>query len=74
MISGWFVVKVDEVVPGDVTQAPQLVDAVRQSLVREGGEEIAESFVRAIERSVGVVRKPEAVKAVNRRLTGAIAE
>jgi peptidyl-prolyl cis-trans isomerase D len=71
---GWFVVKVDEVVPGDVTQAPQLVDAVRTSLVREGGEEIAESFVRAIERSVGVVRKPDAVKAVNRRLTGAIAE
>jgi peptidyl-prolyl cis-trans isomerase D len=71
---GWFVVKVDEVVPGDVTQAPPLVDAVRQSLLRESGEEIAESFVRAIERSVGVVRKPDAVKAVNRRLTGAIAE
>ena len=71
---GWFVVKVDEVVPGDVTQAPQLVDAVRQSLVREGGEEVADSFVRAIEQSVGVVKKPEAVKAVNRRLTGAIAE
>jgi peptidyl-prolyl cis-trans isomerase D len=71
---GWFVVKVDEVVPGDVSQAPQLVDAVRQSLVREGGNEIAESFVRAIERNVGVVRKPDALKAVNRRLTGAIAE
>lgn len=71
---GWFVVKVDEVIPGDVTQAPQLVDAVRQSLVREAGDELAESFVRAIERSVGVVRKPEAVKSVNRRLTGAIAE
>jgi peptidyl-prolyl cis-trans isomerase D len=71
---GWFVVKVDEVVPGDVSQAPQLVDAVRQSLVREGGEEIADSFVRAIEQSVGVVKKPEALKAVNRRLTGAIAE
>jgi peptidyl-prolyl cis-trans isomerase D len=71
---GWFVVKVDDVVPGDIAQAPQLVDAVRQSLVREGGNEIAESFVRSIERSVGVVRKPEAVKAVNRRMTGAIAE
>jgi peptidyl-prolyl cis-trans isomerase D len=71
---GWFVVKVDEVEPGDISQAPELVNAVRQSLIREGGNEIAESFVRSIERSVGVVRKPEAVKAVNRRLTGAIAE
>jgi peptidyl-prolyl cis-trans isomerase D len=71
---GWFVVKVDEVVPGSVAEAPQLVDAVRQSLVREGGDELADSFLRAIERDVGLVRNPEAVKAVNRRLTGAIAE
>jgi peptidyl-prolyl cis-trans isomerase D len=71
---GWFVVKVDAVEKGDIAQAPQLVDAVRQSLVREAGSEMAESFVRAIERDVGVVRKPAAVKDVNRRLTGAIVE
>ncbi|MGL6044136.1 MAG: SurA N-terminal domain-containing protein [Sandaracinobacteroides sp.] len=71
---GWFVVKVDAVEAGDLAQAPQLVDAVRQSLVREAGSEMAESFVRAVERGVGVVRKPAAVKDVNRRLTGAIVE
>ncbi len=71
---GWFVVKVEDVVPGNIAEAPQLTDAVRQSLVRDAGGEMAESFVRAIERDVGVVRKPEAVKAVNRRLTGAIVE
>jgi peptidyl-prolyl cis-trans isomerase D len=71
---GWFVVKVDAVEKGDIANAPQLVDAVRQSLVREAGNEMAESFVRAIERDVGVVKKPEAVKDVNRRLTGAIVE
>lgn len=71
---GWFVVKVDDVVPGNIAEAPQLTDAVRQSLVRDAGNEMAESFVRAIERDVGVVRKPEAVKAVNRRLTGATVE
>jgi peptidyl-prolyl cis-trans isomerase D len=71
---GWFVVKVNAVEKGDIASAPQLIDAVRQSLVREAGNEMAESFARAIEREVGVVRKPEAVKAVNRRLTGAITE
>jgi peptidyl-prolyl cis-trans isomerase D len=71
---GWFVVKVDAVEPGDIAQAPELVDAVRQSLVREAGNEVVETFVRAIERDVGVVRKPEQLKAVNRRLTGAIVE
>ncbi|WP_199556177.1 peptidylprolyl isomerase [Sandaracinobacteroides hominis] len=71
---GWFVVKVDAVEPGDIAQAPQLVDAVRRSLVAEAGNEMGETFVRAIEREVGVVRKPEQLKAVNRRLTGAIVE
>ena len=71
---GWFVVKVDEVTPGNLAEAPQLVDAVRQSLLREAGNEMAESFVRTIERDVGVRRNPEAIKQVNSRLTGAITE
>ena len=71
---GWFVVKVNEVQAGDLSEAPQLVDAVRQSLQREAGDEMVETFVRAIERNVGVVKKPEALKAVNRRMTGAIVD
>lgn len=71
---GWFVVKVDAVEPGSAAQAPGLVDAVRQSLMRETGNEMVETFVRAIERDVGVVRKPEQVKATTRRLTGAIVQ
>ncbi|WP_181160182.1 peptidyl-prolyl cis-trans isomerase [Sandaracinobacter neustonicus] len=71
---GWFVVKVDDVTPGNLAEAPQLVDAVRQSLLRDAGNEMAESFVRTIERDVGVRRNPEAIKQVNSRLTGAIAQ
>ena len=71
---GWFVVKVDDVTPGDLSQAPQLADAVRQGLVRDAGTELAETYVRSIERSVGVVRQPEQLKAVNRRLTGSTVE
>jgi peptidyl-prolyl cis-trans isomerase D len=68
---GWFVVKVDAVEPGNIGDAPELVEAVRRSLEREAGNEMVETLVRAVERDVGVVRKPEALKAVNQRLTGA---
>lgn len=71
---GWFVVKVDEVTPGSLAEAPQLADAVRQGLVRDAGNELAETYVRSIEREVNVVRQPEQVKAVNRRLTGSTVE
>jgi len=68
---GWFVVKVDAVEPGDIAQAPQLIDAVRQSFQAQAGDEMVQTFVRAIERNVGVVKKPEALAATKRRVTGA---
>ncbi len=71
---GWFVVKVDEVTPGDLSQAPQLADAVRQGLQRDTLNELAETYVRSIEHAVNVVRHPEQLKMVNRRLTGATVE
>lgn len=71
---GWFVVKVNEVVPGNIAEAPELVDAVRQSLGRDAGNELADVFVRTLERTTGVAVKPAAVKAVNSRLAGQVAE
>ena len=71
---GWFVVKVDAVESGDIAQAPQLIDAVRQSFVAQAGDEMVQTFVRAIERDVGVVKKPEALAATKRRVTGAAIE
>ncbi len=68
---GWFVVKVDAVEAGDIAQAPQLIDAVRQSFLAQAGDEMVQTFVRAIERDVGVVKKPEALAATKRRVTGA---
>lgn len=67
---GFFVVKVDAIEPGNAAGAPDLVDAVRQSLQAEAANEMMESFVRAIQRDVGVVEKPAQVKATTRRLTG----
>jgi len=71
---GWFVVKVDAVEPGSIAQAPQLIDAVRQSFLAQAGDEMVQTFVRAIERDVGVVKKPEALAATKRRVTGAVLE
>lgn len=68
---GWFVVKVDDVRPGNLAQAPPLAEAVRQSLRLEAGNELADTFVRAIERDVGVTKQPAAIAAATRRLTGA---
>jgi peptidyl-prolyl cis-trans isomerase D len=67
----WFVVKVTGTVPGDASQVPQLLDGVRQSMVRDAPNELAETFARAVQRSVGVVRQQAAIEAVKRRLTGA---
>ncbi len=67
---GWFVVMVDSIEPGTLSEAPQLAEAVRQSMLRDTSDEMVETFVRAIEREAGVVRRPDQLKAVNRRLTG----
>lgn len=67
----WYVVKTDSARPGDVQQAPQLVSGVRQSMARDAGNELAETFARAVQRAVGVVRQPAAIAAVKARLTGA---
>lgn len=68
---GWFVVKVDAVEQGDLAQMPQLTDIVRQSMQRESADEMVGTFLKVIEREVGVVRHPDAVRAANRRLAGA---
>ncbi len=70
---GWFVVAVQDVQPGNLAEAPQLVDMVRQGFGQQASEEMVVSLVRAIERDVSVVRKPEALTAAKKRITGATA-
>ncbi|MFA7439835.1 MAG: peptidyl-prolyl cis-trans isomerase [Sphingomonadaceae bacterium] len=67
---GWFVVKVDKVEAGDVAQVPQLTSVVRESMRRESADELVGTFLRVLERDAGVVRRPDAIKVVNRRLSG----
>jgi peptidyl-prolyl cis-trans isomerase D len=65
-----FVVRTLRVTPGNLDEAPELGDAVRQSLTREAAAEMAEFYVRAVEREVGTATRPEAFEAVKRRLAG----
>lgn len=68
---GWFVVKVAKVTPGDLQEAPQLVDVVRQGFAQQAADEMVQGFVRAVEREVVVVRQPDVLAASKRRITGA---
>lgn len=71
---GWFVVQTVETVTGDASGIPQLVESVRQGMARDAANELAETFARAIQRDVGLVRQPAAISAVKRRLSGGGAE
>jgi peptidyl-prolyl cis-trans isomerase D len=71
---GWFVVRTEAAAKGDASAIPQLVEQVRSGMAQAAGNEMAETFARAVQRSVGTVRQPAAIAAVKRKLTGAGAE
>lgn len=68
---GWFVVHVLEAKEGSEAEAKPLLNDLRQTLAQDAANEFAESFLRTVERQTKVVRRPDALKAVNRQLTGA---
>jgi peptidyl-prolyl cis-trans isomerase D len=59
--AGWFVVHLEQTVPGNAATAPQLVQATQAQFQRIIGEEYAEQFSRAVEKSVKVERNPDAI-------------
>ncbi len=67
---GWFVVKVNEVTAGDAAEAAPMVDSMRQSLMRDTAQELADRFVRAVEGEVKVVRQPAVIEEADRRMHG----
>jgi peptidyl-prolyl cis-trans isomerase D len=67
---GWFVVQLQEVVPGNAAEAPQLVAATRQQFDRVLAEEYAAQFTAAIKKQLGVRRNDAAVAALKSQLAG----
>lgn len=68
---GWYVVKTEEIRRANPAEAAQLAAPTRESLAATAANELAETFVRAVQREVGVVRTPAAIEAVKARLAGA---
>lgn len=68
--AGWFVVKLDEIEPGEVERDDPAIAQARAELGRVAGQEFAEQLDRAIQKEVGVTRNDNAIRAVADQLTG----
>ena len=67
---GYFIVTTDEVIPGDPSTAPQILQATQAEMVRNAEEELLGQFARAVEAEVGVERDASAIQAVKQRYLG----
>ena len=68
--AGWFVVLLDEIIPGEVDRDDPAIAQARTELGRVAGQEFAEQLDKAIQKEVGVTRNDNAIRAVVEELTG----
>lgn len=69
--AGFFIVKVDRIVPGDATGQPALIGRTQSAFAQIAGREYAEQFVTAIQRELGIRSDPQAIARHKRSLAGA---
>lgn len=68
---GFFVVRLQKIIPGDANGQPQLVTNTQRSFDQTLGGEYAEQFAVAARNAVGVVRDDKAIAKLKRELSGA---
>ena len=68
---GYFIVKLNRIVPGDASAQPALVARVQSDFNETGSRELAQQFVNAAQAELGVTRDEAAIAAAKRRLTTA---
>lgn len=68
---GFFIVKLNTIVPGDASTQPALIARVQGDFNRATTQEIAEQFVNAAQSELGVERNESAIAAAKKRLTAA---
>ena len=66
---GYFVVRAVSVTPGNAATQPALIGQVQRSFQEPAAQEIAEQFVAAVRKDIGVKRNEEAIAAARTRLT-----
>lgn len=68
---GYFLVKLNKIVPGDASTQPALIAQVQSDFNRTSTQEIAQQFIAAAQAELGVERNGAAIAAAKRRLTAA---
>jgi len=68
--SGWYVVVLENVVPGDARSQPQLIEATRQQFAPVLGQEYGRQLAAAARQAVGVEINGAAVERLKRELLG----
>ncbi|TPG12701.1 peptidylprolyl isomerase [Sphingomonas oligophenolica] len=71
--TGWFVIKLDDVTPGDARGKANVISAARSDIARTVGREYAQQFAKAMRDAVGVKTDPAAVAKVKADLAGGVA-
>ena len=66
---GFFVVKVDKIVPGNALLQPALISQMQNELQQAAAQDYAQQFVAAIRAEVKVKRNESAIEAVKKRIT-----
>lgn len=68
--AGWFVVEVEDIVPGEIAPDDPLMAEAAAALGQLAAREYADQLRAAMREELGVERNPEALAAVRRQLTG----
>jgi len=68
--SGWFVIKLNQVTPGDARGKPPVISAARADISNSIGREYAQQFARAVRAAMGVKIDTGAVARVKADLAG----
>lgn len=68
---GFFLVKVNSITPGDARTNPGIIAQQQAALNQQAGPEIAEQFVKAVQRQLGVKRNESAIAQAKQRLASA---
>ena len=67
--AGYFVVRAVSVTPGNAATQPSLIAQVQRSFQEPAAQELAEQFLSAVRKDVGVKRDEDAIAAARSRLT-----
>ncbi len=67
---GWFIVKLEQIAPGDPKTLPMVIGATRGELQRSLGDEYAQQFANAARDEIKVKRNPAALAKLEQQLRG----